>query len=234
MDMKSSLLRPLENSIPRSRWLLMSLLIAFGPLSAAHAIEADKKETKLLDECEKRLCQIILTKTPKRGMLKCELGKTWGEKKIKKGAKQKQIGWSFGDAQCRVNLRLNRRHIIGALTQRKFTLAVPLHTVNCDVETSEGVKPLRATLAPKLKFKDGKVYKVWVKLKDVKGPSGLSNLIWTTAKLEDSIGIFHGEIVDEINEFVHKKCDIRYGKKRNKRKKRKNRKGKKRVIKAEP
>ena len=201
--------------------LLFSCLTTLLWSAAALAIDPAKEEKKLLTQCEKRLCTAILQKAPKRGMLRCRIGKTWGEKKIKKGAEQKKVGWTFGDAQCRAVLRLKRRDIIGALTTPKYTLQVAPHTVNCDVETSEGVKPLTAKLAPKLKFKNGKVYKVWVKLKDIEGPPGLSNLIWTVAKLEDSLGIFHSEIVEEINEFVHKKCKRNYGAKARARKNRK-------------
>ena len=198
--------------------VLVSALLATHLASPALALEPTKEEKKLLEQCEKRLCETIITKKPRKGVLRCAVGKTWGEKKIKKGAKKKKIGWSFGDAQCRVAVRLKRAHIIGALTKPKYTIRVPAHTVNCDVETSDGVKPLRAKLAPKLKFKNGKVYKVWIRLLDIDGPSVLTSLIWTTAKLEDSLGIFHSEMVDEINEFVHKECKKNYGSKKTKKK----------------
>jgi len=68
-------------------------------------------------------------------------------------------------------------------------------------------------LAPKLKFKNGRVKKVWINVKEVHGPPLLSSLIWTTAKLEDGLGIFHREMVHEINDFVHNKCAKRHGKK---------------------
>ncbi len=165
----------------------------------------------MLSACEEKLCRQILDKAPKKGPLSCNLGKTWGMKDLSKGAKSKSISWGFGDARCSVKLKISRRHIISALTAPKYEFSVPRHNVNCTVETSDGTKPLKASLAPKLKFKGGKAKKVWIRLKDIDGPEPLSSFVWTTAKLEDSLGIFHSEMIKQINKFVHQKCERHYG-----------------------
>ena len=36
-----------------------------------------------------------------------------------------------------------------------------------------------------------------------------SPAIWTAAKLEDTFGIVHNDLIREINEFVHKRCPKR-------------------------
>lgn len=180
-------------------------------LSPALALDPAHDEKKLLSSCEEKLCRQILDKSPPKGVLRCDLGKTWGGDDINKGAKTKSISWGFGDAQCSVDLKFQRRDIVQALTAPKYEFSVQPHIVSCTVETSEGIKPLRARLAPKLKFEGGRAKKVWIKLKDIDGPEPLSSFVWTTAKLEDTFGIFHSEMIKQINKFVHQKCEQRYG-----------------------
>ena len=189
---------------------IAALFVAISACSA-WALEPAKEESAKLSDCEEKLCRQILDKKPVDGPLRCDLGKTWGGKDIKKGASSKSVSWGFGDAQCEVDLNINRSDIIKALTAPKYEFTVRPHDVSCKVETSSGTKPLRATLAPKLKFEKGRAKKVWIKLKDIKGPEPLSSFVWTTAKLEDSIGIFHSEMIKQINKFVYQKCERRYG-----------------------
>ena len=221
----------------KTSWLpiFTALFIALAPATAvspAQALSPDEHEKSLLLDCEEKLCRQILGKKPPKGRLRCDLEKTWGKKDIKKGAKSKSISWGFGDAQCSVKLNISRRHIVKALTAPKYEFSVRRHDVSCKVETSSGTKPLKASLAPKLKFKNGRAKKLWIKLKDIDGPEPLSTFVWTTAKLEDTLGIFHSEMVKQVNKFVHRKCRRRYGPKALARRKKRERIAKRRKERA--
>ena len=192
---------------------LFACLTTTAVSGPAGALEAAKNEKSKIKACEKKLCQAIISRSPKGNPIACKLNKTWAKKKIKKGAGQKSLKWGFGDARCKVDLKLSRKHISDAMTAKKYSLFMPPHTVKCDVETEDGVKPVRVVLAPKIKFKKGRAYKAWLKVKDVKGPGMIKGLVWTTARLEDSIGIFHREMIKAINKFMHKQCVERYSKK---------------------
>ncbi len=223
--------------LPKTTWLpsFTALLgaVALAPAaSPTQALSPDEREKSQLLACEERLCRQILDKQPPKGRLRCDLEKTWGKKDIKKGAKTKSIAWGFGDAQCSVKLNISRRHIVKALTAPKYEFSVRRHNVKCKVETNQGAKPLTASLAPKLKFKNGQVRKIWIKLKDINGPEPLSSFVWTTAKLEDALGIFHSEMVRQVNKFVHRKCNQRYGPKAIARRKRRERIAKRRKERA--
>lgn len=187
-----------------------------GCLFGAHAVlalEPDKEETSRLYACEEKLCRQILDKSPNDGVLRCDLAKTWGGKDIDKGAKSKSMAWGFGDAQCSVELEMNRDTIVEALNARKYELRVRPHQVSCKVETAKGVRPLKARLEPKIKFEHGKAKKVWIRLRKIEGPEPLSSFIWSVAKLEDTLGIFHAEMIKQINKFIYRKCEERYGEK---------------------
>ena len=188
----------------------VAVIVCAGALvGPAHALKPLENEEKRLHTCEMDLCNLLVNKAPEKGVMRCNVGKTWIKKDIKKGADKKKLSWTSGDAQCSVKLRLDRRAVVSALTSSEFEIRVKRHYVNCIVEGKSGADKVYVSLAPKLKFKDGKVNKIWLNIKEVKGPPGIKSLIWAAATLEDGLGIFHGEMVEETNEFIYKKCGKR-------------------------
>jgi hypothetical protein len=106
---------------------------------------------------------------------------------------------------------LSRADIIAALTKPKHTVRIPSQDVTCVLEREGEIKPVLIKLSPKLTFKDGKADKVWINLESIEGPADVKSTIWTAAKLEDSIGIFHRPMIKSINKFLFKQCPKRYG-----------------------
>lgn len=176
------------------------------------ALDKPADEKAKLKACEKDLCSIILKKQAKGSDLACSIGRTWEKSKIVNGVKQKQISWTFGDAQCSVDVKMPRAGIIDALTKPSYDLQLAKHTIACKVEREEGVSDVALNTAPKMSFKGGKVDKIWLNVSEIKAPTIIKGAIWTVSKLESSIGLFHGEMVDEVNEFIHEKCAKRYPK----------------------
>ncbi len=179
----------------------------------ARALEPDKTEKAKLLECEADICGLVLNKTPETGRLTCRIGKTWAKRDIKKGAKSTKVKWLNGDAKCEVKFQVNRADVVNALIAKKFELKFLRHHVNCVVENGSGVDKVRVSLAPRMKFSNGQVRKVWINIKEVDAPPGISSLVWTVAKLQDNLGVFHDQAVEEINDFLHKKCRKRHGNK---------------------
>jgi len=191
--------------------LLAGVGMALAALSLPlAALDELGDEAAHLKACERDICEIILKKEGRGRPLACHLTKTWGEKDIAKGASSKKINWSSGDARCTTKVHLTRRQIVAALTTPKYTLRLPLQKVECEVEEDGKPAPVTAVLSPKVEFRDGKAEKFWINLKQMEGPSMLKGLVWTTAKLEDSIGIFHADILKAINKFVYQKCSRNY------------------------
>ncbi len=160
--------------------------------------------------CEKRLCTLILEKPAKGEDLSCALAKTWPKTTLK-GGESKLVKWGFGDARCEVDLKVSRAILLSALTLPTYSLEIPEHQVKCEVETDGVMKPVEASLAPRIDFKNGKADKVWINLKDVSGPASIKTTVKAAAGLEDSLGIFHKSMIKSINKFVHKQCIEHYG-----------------------
>jgi hypothetical protein len=194
-------------------WLRAGLtgsLLALAILNPAYALDEPPGEMPALKACEKRLCAMVLGKEPAGSDLQCDVQKTWARSSLE-GGKDKGVSWGFGDARCSVDLKLERKDIVAALTKSKHTVRVPAHEVNCVIEREGELKPVKAKLAPKLKFKDGKADKVWINLESIEGPDDVKSTIWTAAQLEDNLGIFHRPMIKSINKFLHRQCAKRYG-----------------------
>lgn len=202
----------LRRCLVRGGWLYAFAAISAVVLSPiAQALEPIPDEKKQLEQCEASVCSLLLSKKPTTGWTTCQIGKTWIKKDIKKGARQKSISWTSGDARCSLEVKLERAAVVKALSSPKYEMRMTRHYVNCVVENDSGVDKVHVALAPRLQFKNGRVKKVWVNVKEVDAPPLLSSLIWTTVNFEDGFGIFHKEILKAVNKFIYKDCQKRHG-----------------------
>jgi hypothetical protein len=190
----------------RRIWTGLAMLLAAAP---ALALEPEPDEEKAVKACERKLCTMVLGRTPTGPDLKCDVAKTWDRDTLNKG-ESSSVSWGFGDARCSFDLTLSRADIIAALTKPKHTIQIPEHEVQCIVEQDGKPKPVVVRLAPKLKFKNGKADKIWINLANVDGPTAISTTVKMAAGLEDSLGIFHGSMIRSVNKFVHTRCGERY------------------------
>lgn len=197
----------------RSRALPV-VAVAIAVLAAsflpARALEPPPGEEAALKACEKQICKMILDKQPAGKDLACGLQKTWAKERLDEG-RSKGVSWGFGDARCEVDVKLSRAELYNALTKPKHKVFIPAHDVKCVIEREGEIQPVMARLAPKLVFKNGKADKVWINLESIDGPADVKSTISAAAKLEDSLGIFHGPMIKQINKFMHQQCAKRYG-----------------------
>ncbi len=79
------------------------------------------------------------------------------------------------------------------------------HTLNCQIEQAEDVNEIDVTLAPLVTFKDGKATKAELNITKLDALTVNSTVITGAAWVEKNFNLFQGEIIDEINDFAHKK-----------------------------
>ena len=191
----------------------LAAALALCSVAPAGALEPVADEKERLKACEKSFCEMVISKSGS-GDLACGISKTWTKSKIKEGVEKKKIDWSLGDARCGIDLSLKRDTVVEALTKPTHTVQFTPQTIKCEVEREKEVTPIKITLAPKIDFKEGKAVKAWLGISDIDAPAVIKSAIWTAAKLEDTVGLFHGDMIEEINEFMHKKCPKWYGEKK--------------------
>ena len=174
-----------------------------GP--AALALEQQKGEAAAIEACDKRLCAILVGKSPQGPDLKCALTKTWARSTIKEADTQ-QLSWGFGDARCSMDIKLSRERLVEAMTAERNTFHAGRLTANCVVEQGGRLEKVTAVVAPKIEFRGGKADKVWVRLKSVDGPASVTLTLQTAAQLADTFGLFHRQMIKSINRYIDRHC----------------------------
>lgn len=192
----------------RSSARLGSWIVAISTLAAvpAAALEETTSEKDELKACEKRICEIIVKKDTSGPDLACKLSKTWNKAKIQEGIEKKRLTWSFGNARCAIDVGMKRDDILAAISKPEHTITLDPQTVKCQVEREKEVTEVSVTLAPKLSFKGGKADKAWLNVTQIEAPTVIKGAIWTAAQIENNIGLFHTDMIAEINEFIGQKC----------------------------
>lgn len=188
---------------------LLGVVVALWACPAL-ALEELPGEAEALKACEKKFCTMVLKKEPAGEDLACNLTKTWAQDTIK-GGEKKSVKWGFGDARCSVSVKMSRAEVIQALTKPAHTVVLKDQAVRCVVERDGEQKPVTAKASPKLQFKGGRAEKVWINLEDLSGPADVKSTVWTAAQLEDTLGIFHKNMIKQINKFMYKKCSENHG-----------------------
>lgn len=191
--------------VPRHASVLATLTAAFMFQPGAQALDEQREEEAAIKACDKRLCTILMQRNAKGEDLKCNLTKTWSRSTIKE-ADSRKLSWNFGDAQCTVDINLSRATLVSALTEERRKFRVPPHTVDCVVEQDGKLEKVKATVAPKLEFMDGKADKIWINLKDVEGPAGIKATLYTAAHLADTFGLFHKRMIKSVNRYIERHC----------------------------
>jgi hypothetical protein len=159
-----------------------------------------------LKACEKAICTIATKKEAAGSDLSCALGKTWTKDQIKSGIEKKKVSWSLGDAQCSLDVKLGRAALIDAMNKPDAVVDFGSHVVKCVVDREGKETPINITMAPKITFKGGQAVTAILGVKDIDAPSVVKGAIWTAATFEDSVGLFHSDILKNINDFLGPKC----------------------------
>jgi hypothetical protein len=186
------------------------LLLSAAP-GGVQALEPQSGEKQAILDCERRLCIMLQQKSAGGGDLRCELSKTWVRSVIK-DAEQSTLKWGFGDARCSVRISISRALIAAAMTAhgKDYKLWIPAHTATCLVEIDGVPRTVKATLAPKMLLKNGRVEKISVNLTDLEGPPAVKATLWTAAKLADNVGLFQWPMLKSVNRFIQTTCPRKY------------------------
>ncbi|MDX2265676.1 MAG: hypothetical protein NW215_11995 [Hyphomicrobiales bacterium] len=179
----------------------LAVSCAFGGAAVADATEKER-----LKKCEVDLCTIIAEKKKDGADLSCDLSKTWAKEDISKEAEEKKLSWGLGDAKCGLSLKVARADIVSAVSDADYTLKIPPQKIACEVEQGGTKYPITLNLAPVVKFKSGEAQEASLGVSDIEAAAVIKGVIWTAAKMEENFGIFHQDILKDINKFISKKC----------------------------
>jgi hypothetical protein len=190
---------------------------AAQPTTVAPAAEdADAKRVLTPEEqaekdarkaCKQKICDIIATRDPTGEDVACDITKTWREEDIVKMLGGK-IGWPWGKAVCQSRLELKRKPLALAMSEAEYEIVMPAQKVRCTLAQKDKGEPyaIEISLAPKVKFKDGKASEATLNWGEASAPMFIYPLIYAGTGFDNSSNVLGPEVVHLVNEFTTKKC----------------------------
>jgi hypothetical protein len=167
--------------------------------------EAAEKEAR--KECKKKICDIIATRDPNGENVSCDIVKTWREEDIVKMLGNK-VSWPWGKAVCQSKLELERKSLALAMSETSHEIVMPVQKVRCTLAQKTEGEPyaVEITLAPKVKFENGKATEASINWGEATAPLLIYPLIYAGSGIDNKTNVLGPEVVRMVNEFVTKKC----------------------------
>jgi hypothetical protein len=167
----------------------------------------EKAEKEARKACKAKLCDIIATRDPGGDDVSCDIVKTWREEDIAKMLGNK-IDWPWGKAVCQSQLELARKPLALAMSEAHYEIVMPAQKVRCTLAQKTEGEPyaIEVTLAPKVKFENGKAIEASVNWGEPSAPIFVYPLLYAGTGLDNSANVLGPEVVRMVNEFTTKKC----------------------------
>jgi hypothetical protein len=167
----------------------------------------ERAEKEARKACKTEICDIIATRDPQGHDVSCDIVKTWREEDIVKMLGGK-VDWPWGKAVCQSKLELERKALALAMTKETHEIVMPVQKVRCTLAQKDGGKPyaIEVTLAPKVKFENGKATKASINWGKAEAPTFIYPLIYAGTGFDNQTNVLGPEVVRMVNEFTTKKC----------------------------
>jgi hypothetical protein len=157
--------------------------------------------------CKVDICRALHTKDAS-GEIACHVIKSWRKEQLAKLVSKLKVTWPYDGAQCSMELSVKRDDLARAMTEPKVEIEFQKHTVMCTIASEKkGATEFKFDLTPKVTFENGKATKAHANWGKVEAPTLIKSAMWTATAADNTVNLLSGTIVDEVNDFVSKRCD---------------------------
>jgi hypothetical protein len=196
----------------------MFVIAAAVAISAAGAAaqEADQalmermaKERADRHSCKVAICDIARNRKADGPDVSCSVVKTWTAAELKDQVLKGRLDWPWGHAQCKADVRLERKMLAKALDGGTLEAKLAKHAVTCTLDQKGGADKYSISFAitPTVTFAGGKATRATLNWSDIKGSALAKGAVWSAATLDNNTGLFETATVEAINAFFGEKCD---------------------------
>jgi hypothetical protein len=167
----------------------------------------EKAEKDARKACKKTICDILATRDPNGDDVACDITKTWRAEDITKMLGGK-ISWPWGKAVCQSKLELKRAALAKAMSEPEYEVVLDPQQVSCTLAQKDAGEPyqVKITLAPKVKFKDGKATEATLNWGDASAPLLVYPLVYAGTGLDNQTNVLGPQVVRMVNAFATRKC----------------------------
>lgn len=180
---------------------------ALTSVPEAELTPEEKAERDARKACKVAICAAFRNKTPGPDV-SCNVLKTWRKEQIDKMISKAKVSWPFGKVQCTTQVNLKRGDLMKATTEAKFEAKLPKHEVKCTVDREkDGPSEIKFDFTPSVTFEGGRATKAHLNWGKIEAPTLVKGAMWTATATDNTFNVLQGTMVEDINDFMTKKCD---------------------------
>jgi hypothetical protein len=205
---------------PSALTAAIALALAFP--SGAFAVEAkpsdSPSETVLTPEeraeregrkaCKVAICAAFRAKKTDGGDIACDIVKSWRKEQLAKLVGKLKVTWPYAGVRCTSAVKIKRADILKAMTEPKVEMQLDPHSVACAVSREKAAATdIKFDFSPKVTFENGKATTAQINWGKIEAPTLIKSALWTATAADNTVNILSSTLVEDINDFVAKKCD---------------------------
>ena len=116
--------------------------------------------------------------------------------------------WPYEGVRCSSKVNLKRADLMKAMSDAKLELQLDPHSVSCVVNRDkEPATEIKLDFSPKVMFENGKAMSAEINWGKIEAPTLIKSALWTATAADNTANILSGTLVEDINDFIGKKCD---------------------------
>jgi hypothetical protein len=167
----------------------------------------EKAEREGRKACKVAICAAFHGRKPGAD-ISCSVLKTWRKEQLDKMIQKAKVGWPWGAVKCTADVKLKREALIKAMTEDKYETKLDTHQVACQVaRDKEAPADIKFDFAPTIQFEKGKAVKAALNWGKIEAPTLVKGAMWTATATDNTFGVLQSTLVEDINDFIGKKCD---------------------------
>jgi len=188
--------------------------LALAPIDAAAEVDAALMERMAQEKAGRHACKVAICDAARNRKaegpdIACSIIKTWTVGDLKEGVLKGRLDWPWGHAQCKADIRLDRKLLAQVLTADRLEVKLAKHAVACTLDQKDGAGKYSISFAitPAVTFAGGKAIRATLNWSDIEGSALAKGAVWSAATLDNNIGVFEAATLETINAFFSDKCD---------------------------
>ncbi|MCC0007199.1 MAG: hypothetical protein H6876_03630 [Hyphomicrobiaceae bacterium] len=176
-------------------------------LTEAELTPKKKAEREARKSCKVELCRAFRNQV-RRAATSPARSRNHGARPNSTRWCQAKVSWPWGPVVCKADIDIEREMITKAMSEAKYDLVLKTHHVACTVEReAKDDAKIDIDFAPTVTFENGKAVKAKINWGTLSAPTLLKGAMWTATATDNTFNVLQSTLVDDINDFVSKKCD---------------------------
>jgi hypothetical protein len=168
----------------------------------------EKAEKDARQACKVDLCRAFRAKVAAGNDIACHVIKSWRKEQLVKLVSKLKVTWPYEGAHCSTDLSVKRGELIKAMSEPKVEIDFEKHTVSCSIAKDKSASTdFTFELAPKVTFENGVATKAQANWGPISAPTLIKSALWTATAADNTVNLLSSTIVDEVNDFIGKRCD---------------------------